>query len=57
VRSRAVISVVAMEQMGLSGADVARTLSLTTSAVSKLVFRARNAPALINDVNAVLHRL
>jgi len=44
--SRAVISIVAIEQMGYSGADVARMLNITPSAVSKLVLRATNDPAL-----------
>ena len=56
-RTRAIISIVAIDQMGFSGADVARTLNLTPSAVSKLVFRARNDPALKNDVNDVLNML
>jgi len=55
--ARAVISIVAIEKMGFSGADVARTLHLTPSAVSKLVFRARNDPALKNVVNDVLNLL
>lgn len=45
-RSRAVISIVAIEQMGFNGTDVARTLNLTPSAVSKLILRARNDPDL-----------
>jgi len=53
--ARAAISIVAIEKMGFSGADVARTLHLTPSAVSKLVFRARNDPALKNVVNDVLN--
>jgi len=56
-RSRAVISTVAIDHMGFSGVDVARALNLTPSAVSKLVSRTRNDPALINDVNAVLNML
>jgi REP element-mobilizing transposase RayT len=57
VRSRAVISIVAMDKMGFSGAEVARALNLTPSAVSKLIGRARSAPDLMNDVNGVLNRL
>jgi predicted XRE-type DNA-binding protein len=53
-RSRAVISIVAIEQMGFSGADVARVLNITPSAVSKLVLRARNDPALKDRINNVL---
>ena len=56
-RSRAVISIVAIEQMGFSGADVARALNITPSAVSKLVLRARNDPALKNGINDVLNLL
>ena len=56
-RSRAVISIVAIEQMGLSGADVARVLKITPSAVSKLVLRARNDPALKDGINDVLNLL
>jgi len=56
--TRAVISIMAIDQMGFSGADVARALNLLTpSAMSKLVFHARNDPALINDVNDVLNAL
>ena len=43
-RSRAVISIVAMEQMGFSGTEMSRALNLTPSAVSKLVLRARHDP-------------
>ena len=57
VRSRAVISIVAIKQMGFSGADVARVLNITPSAVSKLVLRARNDPALKNGINDVLNLL
>jgi predicted transcriptional regulator len=45
-RSRAVISIVAIEQMGISGADVARVLNITPNAVSEFVLRARSDPAL-----------
>ena len=54
-RSRAVISHVAIEQMGFSAADVARALNVTSSAVSKLVLRARNKPALKDGINDVLN--
>ena len=54
-RSRAVISIVAIEQMGFSGADVARVPNITPSAVSKLVFR--NDPALKEEINNVLNLL
>jgi predicted transcriptional regulator len=50
-----VISIVAIEQMGFSGADVARVLNITPSAVSKLVLRARNEPALKGGINDVLN--
>ena len=53
-RSRAVISIVAIEQVGFNGADVARALNLTPSAISKLVLRARNDAELKNIVNDVL---
>jgi len=56
-RSRAVISIVAVDQVGLSGADVARVLNITLSAVSKLVLRARNDPALKDGINNVLNLL
>ena len=56
-RSRAVISHVAIEQMGFSGADVARVLNITPSAVSKLVLRARNDPALKAGIDNVLNLL
>ena len=56
-RSRAVISIVAIEQMGFSGADVARVLNITPSAVSNLVLRARNEPVLKNGINDVLNLL
>ena len=56
-RSRAVISIVAIEQIGFSGADVARALNITPSAVSKLVLRARNDPALKDGINNVLNLL
>jgi predicted transcriptional regulator len=45
----------AIEQTGFSGADVAKALNLTPSAVSKLVLRARNDPALKDVVNDVLN--
>jgi chromosomal replication initiation ATPase DnaA len=57
VRSRAVISIVAIDKMGFSGADVARALNLTPSAVSKLIGRARIVPDLMNDVNGVMNAL
>lgn len=53
-RSRPVISIVAIDQVGFSGADMARALNLTPSAVSKLVLRARNDAELKNIVNDVL---
>ena len=55
-RSRAVISHVAIEQMGFSAADVARALNVTSSAVSKLVLRARNEPVLKEGINDVLNQ-
>ncbi len=55
-RSRAVISHVAIEQMGFSAADVARALNVTSSAVSKLVLRARNEPILKEGINDVLNQ-
>ena len=54
-RSRAVISIVAIEQIGFSGADVARALIITPSAVSKLVLRARDDPALKGGIKDVLN--
>ena len=54
-RARAVIGSVAIDQMGLSGADVAGSLDLTPSAVSKLILRVRNDPALKKDANQVLN--
>jgi predicted transcriptional regulator len=56
-RSRAVISIVAIDQVGFSGANVARVLNITPSAVSKLVLRARNDPALKDVINDVLNLL
>jgi len=56
-RSHADISIVAFEQMGISGADVARVLNLTPSAVSKLVLRALNDPALKDGIGDVLNLL
>jgi predicted XRE-type DNA-binding protein len=56
-RSRAMISIAAIEQMGFSGADVARVLNLTPSAVSKLVLRALNDPALKDGIGDVLNLL
>ncbi len=41
--------------MGFSGADVARELNVTPSAVSKLVLRARNDPIIEDAVNDVLN--
>ena len=55
--SRAVISIVAIEQMGFSGADVDRMLNITLSAVSKLVLRARYDPALKDEIKDVLNLL
>ena len=55
--SRAVISIVAVDQVGLNGADVVRVLNITPSAVSKLVLRARSDPALKNGINDVLNLL
>ena len=54
-RSRTVNRIVAIEQMGFNGADVARVLNITPSAVSKLVWRARNDPALKDGINDVLN--
>jgi len=56
-RSRAVISIVAIEPMGFSGAEVARALNITPSAVSKLVLRARNDQALKDGINDMLNLL
>jgi predicted transcriptional regulator len=42
--------------MGFSGADVARALNVTSSAVSKLVLRARNEPVLKEGINDVLNQ-
>jgi len=56
-RCRAIISIVAIEQMGFSGADVARVFNITPSAVSKLVLRARNDPAPNDGINDVLNLL
>ncbi|MFZ0611265.1 MAG: hypothetical protein WAM73_03420 [Desulfobacterales bacterium] len=52
--SRALISIVAIEQMGFSGVDVAKTLNITPSAVNKLVLRARNDPAIKDEIKVVL---
>ncbi|MFZ0728192.1 MAG: hypothetical protein WAO07_04910 [Desulfobacterales bacterium] len=52
--SRVIISIVAIEQMGFSGLDVAKTLNITPSAVSKLVLRARKDPAIKDEINVVL---
>ena len=52
--SRVIISIVAIEQMGFSGVDVAKTLNITPSAVSKLVLRARKDPAIKDEINVVL---
>ena len=54
-RSRAEISIAAIEQIGNSGAETARALNLTPSAISKLVLRARNDPTLKNGVKDVLN--
>jgi hypothetical protein len=56
-RARAVISSVAIDAMGFNGGAVARSLNLTPSAVSKLVLRARNDPALKTVVKDVLNLL
>ncbi len=48
--TRAVIGIVAIDQMGFSGAEVARELNLTPSAVSKLVLRACNDPTIEDAV-------
>lgn len=53
-RARAVISIAAIDQAGFTGADVARAFNLTPSAISKLVLRARNDPALKTLANNVL---
>ncbi|MGB5421379.1 MAG: hypothetical protein WBN03_04425 [Desulfobacterales bacterium] len=52
-RSRAAISIVVIEQMGYSGASVARALNVTPSADSKLVLRARNDPALKDGIKSM----
>jgi hypothetical protein len=57
VLSRPVVSIVAIEQMGFSGANVARVLNITPSAISKLVLRARNDPALKDGINDALNLL
>jgi predicted transcriptional regulator len=44
------INIVVIEQMGFSGADVARALNITPSAVSEFVLRARSDPALKDGV-------
>jgi predicted transcriptional regulator len=44
------INIVVIEQMGFSGADVARVLNITPSAVSEFVLRARSDPALKDGV-------
>jgi hypothetical protein len=56
-RSRAAINIVAIEQMGFSGADVTRVRNITPSAISKLVLRARNDPALKDGVKDGLNLL
>ena len=53
-RALAFISIMALDQMGFSGADVARTLKLAPSAVSELISSELNDPALKNDVNMCL---
>ena len=53
-RARAIICMAAIDQAGFNGADVARALNLTPSAISKLVLRVRNDPALKAVVNDVL---
>ena len=44
-----------LERTDQGGADVARALNLTPSAINKIVLRARNDPALKNGVNDVLN--
>ena len=56
-RSRTVNRIVAIEQMGYSGTDVARVLNITPNAVSKLVWRARYDPALKDEIKDVLNLL
>lgn len=56
-RARAVISMAAIDNMGLSGADVARWLNLTPSAVSKLVSKVRRNPVLKNDFHHIFNQL
>ena len=53
--SGVVISIVATDQLGFCGADVARTLNLNPSSISKLISRARNDPALKDGVKDVLN--
>jgi hypothetical protein len=54
-RSSVVISIVATGQLGFGGADVARTLNLNPSSISKLISRARNDPALKDGVKDALN--
>jgi hypothetical protein len=49
-RSRAVISIVAIDQVGFSCGHVTMALNLNRSAISKLVLRARNDQTLKNGV-------
>jgi len=53
--SRAVMRIVAIDQVGFIGADVARAQNLTPPALSKLVLRARKDPALKDGVKDVLN--
>jgi hypothetical protein len=55
--ARAVVSIVAIDNMGISGADVAKWLNLTPSAVSILVSRARRDPDLKKDFCNILNLL
>jgi hypothetical protein len=50
-----VISIVAVDQVGFSGAGVARALNLAQSTIRKLILRGRNDPALKDDVKDVLN--
>ncbi len=56
-RARAMISLLAIDQIGYSGRDVARALNLTPSAVSKLVLRARKDNPLEKAAGEVLNRI
>jgi hypothetical protein len=50
-----VISIVAIDQVGFIGADVARAQNLTPSAINKLVLRDRKDPAIKDGVKDVLN--